>query len=1002
MPSRPGCPGSAVGDDARIVGTGAPGRIGRPAERASGIRPSRPVRWAGVATLVGRRTELATLCAVLDGARPATTQVVLVSGEPGIGKTRLAEELSARATAQGFEVLWGTAGGPGAPAFWPWARALRDHVERVDPVLLAAELGGGAVEVAALVPELRARLPALPAPPAGAAAAPRFAMFDAVTRFLVAAAGRRPLAVVLDDLHEADAGSLRLLEFVAREARGAPLLLVGTYRPGRAGADAVLDRTVGELARHPEATMVELSGLGAPEVGALVAAVDGTEAPPAIGQALHRRTGGNPYLVIELTRLLATRGQLHDARTSLAGQVEVPAGVRAIVLAWLSGLSEPCREVVVAASVVWPRFTPELLAEACGLDRGAVLAALDEALAVGLVRESPEGFTFAHALVPETVAASLSQARRRDLHRRFARAFEARLAAGDEGAVRGLAVHTSAAGPGDAQRTAGYAARAADEAMAARGYEEAAGYCERALAGMDEAGALRGPLLLRLGAARRAGGDGEIAREAYLAAARLARQQGDGALLGRAALGLGGIWDPPGQVDDDLRAVLDDALTLVPEGEPGLRARLMARAARAREDVELAGEAVAAARRLDDPTPLLDALVALHSAADGLDAEERGRLTREILALARQAGDQERMLQAETLHARTRLELADRSGAEAAMAAAGGLARGLGHAQYEGFEALFEVAWAHVDGRFADIERVLDSGGFTGPQQDGLTAPIAALYQLAVRRQQGRLAEVAPLVEAVASYANYPVARHGAPVLLVEAGRPDDARRALATTAAGVDRNTPAWALALRAEACVALGALDEAAGLYGMLRRHQGHMAVVSNALLCLDPVDRSLGLLAGALGRDDDGVRFLTRAVDQCERFGAPALLARSRADLGRALVARGRAGDEARGAELLRLACDEAARLGMAPVADRPGLADRPGPATRAPIPGGLTPREVEVLRLVAEGLANKQIARRLRVSEKTAKTHVSNILAKLGVSARTQAATWAVREGVVPSP
>jgi DNA-binding CsgD family transcriptional regulator/tetratricopeptide (TPR) repeat protein len=949
-----------------------------------------------VVALVGRRTELATLCAAMEGARPANAQVMLVSGEPGIGKTRLAEELSARATAQGTEVLWATAGGPGAPAFWPWARALRDHVERVDPVLLAAELGTGAVEVAALVPELRARLPALPpAPvPAGAAGGSRFPMFDAITRFLVAAAGHRPLAVVLDDLHEADPGSLLLLEFVSREARGAPLLLVATYRPGPAGADRVLDSTVGELARHPEATLVELSGLTAPEVGTLVAAVGGAEAPPAVGQALHRRTGGNPYLVIELTRLLVARGQLHDPRTSLAGPVEMPAGVRAIVLAWLSALSEPCREVVVAASVVWPAFTPELLAEASGLDRGAVLAALDEARAAGLVRESPEGFTFAHALVPETITASLSQARRRDLHGRFALAYEARLVAGDQGAVRGLAVHASAAGPGDADRIAGFAARAADEAMAARGYEEAAGYCERALAGLDQASAHRGPLLVRLGAARRAGGDGEIAREAFLAAARSARQHGDGVLLGQAALGLGGVWDPPGTVDGDLRTVLDDALKLVPEGEPGLRVRLMARAARAREDVDLAGDAVAAARHLDDPAALLDALVALHSAADGLDAEERAGLTREILALARGVGDQERKLQAEILHARTGLELADRPAAEAAMAAAGRIARGLGHAQYEGFEALFEVAWAHVDGSVASIERVLDTGGFTGPHQDGLTAPIAVLYQLAVHRHQGRLAEVAPLVEAAASYANYPAARHSAPVLLLEAGRPDEARRALATTAADVDGNTPAWALALRAEACVALGALDEAAALHGLLRRHQGHMAVVSNALLCLDPVDRSLGLLARALGRDDEGVRLLTRAVDQCERFGAPALLARSRADLGRALVARGRAGDEARGAELLQLACDEAARLGMAPVADRPG------PTTRAPIPGGLTPREVEVLRLVAEGLANKQIARRLRVSEKTAKTHVSNILAKLGVSARTQAATWAVREGLMP--
>ena len=965
-----------------------------------------------MAALVGRRTELAALRAALGATRRATTQVALISGEPGIGKTRLAEELSACATTQGAEVLWSTAGGPGAPAFWPWSRALRDHVERVDPVLLAAELGTGAAEVASLVPELRARLPALPAADAAPGEGSRFPMFDAVTRFLVAAASHRPIVVVLEDLHEVDAGSLRLLEFVGREARGAPLLVVATYRAGAAGADRVLDRTVGELARS--ATVVHLSGLTAPEVGALVASVDGTPAPMATCQALHRRTGGNPYLVIELTRLLVARGELRDRRMSIAGRGEVPASVRTIVTGWLSALSEPCREVVVAASVVWPSFTPDLVAQACGLDPGAVLDALDEALAAGLVRESSEGFTFEHAIVPETITGSLSRARLRDLHGRFALAFEARVAAGEEGAMRALALHSIAAGAGDPAVTAGYAARAADEAMGARGYEEAAGYCERALAGIDEAaeagagtdpGTLRGPLLVRLGRARRAAGDGEVAREAFLAAARLGRQHRDGALLAQAALGLGGIWDPPTAVDDELRTVLDDALALVGEAEPTLRVRLLARAARAREDVDLATQAVAAARRLDEPVPLLEALVALHSAADGLDAEARADLTREILALAGAVGDRERMLQAETLHARTQLELADRPAAEAAMAAAEGLARGLGYSQYDTFGALFEVAGAYLDGRFADIDAVLESGGFTGPYQDGLTAPIATLYLLATRRQQGRLAEVSALVEAVASYANYPAARHGAALLLCEAGRTDDARRALAAASGGADGSIPAWALALWAEACVALGALDDAPVLYRLLRRHQGHMAVVSNALLCLDPVERSLGLLAAALGRDDDGVRHLTRAVEQCERLGAPALLARSRADLGRALVARGRAGDESRGLDLLRLACDEAASLGMAPVAERPGD-DAPSPAATAAaaasVVGGLTPREVEVLRLVAEGLANKQIAVRLQVSEKTVKTHVSNILAKLGVSARIQAATWAVRTGLVTSP
>ena len=275
----------------------------------------------------------------IDAARQPATQVALIGGEPGIGKTRLVEELASLATDQGVEVLWSTAGGRDAPAFWPWSQALRSHLERVESVRLAAELGMGAAEVASLVPELRARLPALAVPTPEARDESRFLMFDAVTRFLVAAATHQPLAIVFDDLHDADRGSLRLLEFVARESRGAPLLLVATYRAPSTGSDPALGQTVAELARRPGATVIELNGLTAAEVGALVASVQGAEAPTATCQALHRRTGGNPFFVIELVRLLVARGELDDPRVSVAGRFEVPPSVRAIVLGRLSLVS---------------------------------------------------------------------------------------------------------------------------------------------------------------------------------------------------------------------------------------------------------------------------------------------------------------------------------------------------------------------------------------------------------------------------------------------------------------------------------------------------------------------------------------------------------------------------------------------------------------------------------------------------------------------------------------
>ena len=320
------------------------------------------------------------------------------------------------------------------------------------------------------------------------------------------------------------------------------------------------------------------------------------------------------------------------------------------------------------------------------------------------------------------------------------------------------------------------------------------------------------------------------------------------------------------------------------------------------------------------------------------------------------------------------------------------------------------MAVAFVDGRFDVVDRVATSDSFAGAFQDTYTAPLAQLYILAARRETGRLAEIAPLLDVVASYPNYPTVRHAVAALYVETGRNDDAKRTLAETATAAA--IPAWALVLRAEACAAIGDRSQAADLYERLRRHQGCMAVVSNGLLCLGPVDRGLGLLALTLGRPPDAIRHFETAVALCLRFGARGALIRTRADLAVALAARGRPGDVEAARLMAAAAAAEAATIGMAGVAERvapllgggqprPAVALEVSAATDTQPATSLTPRELEVLRLVAQGYANKQIARALEMSEKTAKTHVSNILAKLGVADRTQAAIYAVRSGLVSS-
>ena len=231
--------------------------------------------------LVGRGPELGALSAAVDAALAGTVQVALITGEPGIGKTRLGESLADVAASRGVEVLWSVCSGRAAPAFWPWAQALRSHVDNVGGARLAAELGDGAAELATILPELRQRLPALPEPDRAEGAAARYRTFAAVTRFLVRAASNQPLAVILDDLHEADRASLRLLEFVVREARSAPIVIAATYRSTPTPDRRPLNRVVAELLRHRSTTLVTLTGLSPAQVGDLVAeAHDGTPWPP--------------------------------------------------------------------------------------------------------------------------------------------------------------------------------------------------------------------------------------------------------------------------------------------------------------------------------------------------------------------------------------------------------------------------------------------------------------------------------------------------------------------------------------------------------------------------------------------------------------------------------------------------------------------------------------------------------------------------------------------------
>jgi predicted ATPase len=260
---------------------------------------------------VGRERELAELLAGLDDALAGRGRLFLIAGEPGIGKSRLTDELAALARQRGVRVLYGRcweAGG--APTYWPWVQALRARVREQAAEELREQLGAGASELAQILPEVREVLGDVAAPTSLDPEGARFRLFDAAAAFLRRASAEQPLLIVLDDLHAADAPSLLLLQFVAGELTDARILLVCAYRDVDVGSDTQLASTVRELARQPATRWAQVRGLSEPDVDRLIEASSGVTVRASVVAAVYRETEGNPLFVQEVVRLLVDEGRL--------------------------------------------------------------------------------------------------------------------------------------------------------------------------------------------------------------------------------------------------------------------------------------------------------------------------------------------------------------------------------------------------------------------------------------------------------------------------------------------------------------------------------------------------------------------------------------------------------------------------------------------------------------------------------------------------------------------
>jgi class 3 adenylate cyclase len=897
----------------------------------------------GQPAFAARATERRFLTAQWQAAAAGERRIVLIAGEPGIGKTRLAAELAGEAHAAGALVMAGRCDEDTGVPYAPFGEAVRPLIEVLPLDLLQAHIERYGGDLARLLPELRRRVPTLPEPRSADAESERWCLFEAAVSVLAnASTSMAPALLVLDDLHWAGKPALLLLRHLARSPEPMALLVIATYRDTDLARTHPLTTMLADLRREPGVERLALRGLDAEGVRALVEAAAGTELGEpgrALSAAIARETEGNPFFVQEILRHLVETGAVRrdaDGRWALdvrVDQLAIPEGIREVVGRRLSRLSETANQALGTAAVIGREFDLAVLEGVGGATGNALLDALDEArLARLLVEETdrPGRCSFTHAMVRQTLLDELGTTRRVRLHLRIGEAIE-RLAAGHPGThLPALAYHFSeAAIAGGAARAVQYNQMAGDHAMAGAAWEAAAAHYERALSALDLDGTLderalserQCDLLIALSrACLRYNAD---VRTPSRRAREIALRLRDPTRLARAALA--GEWGdftfgaPPDT------SVLDEALTALGPDDDGLRARLLSRKVRwlalggaGIDTTALAAEALTAARRSGNASAIGEAYAVRCDSLAGTPALDRlTAAAGEIPALPTNIGE---LVGSRSFPAIHLAQVAVRRGDAAEFVVQRDLTKRHGeqfHISWIADEiAAWDVATALWQGRFVEARRLARS------LENAMWNPALTDQRALVRIETGRGNEViAGYENLTAMFPSYAYTRAVLAYLRADSGDLAAARWEFDVLAANDFAALPhdfarSATLHRVAEACAVLGDVARAAQLYELLLPYSGQL-LLFRMLACLAAADRDLGALAETMGRLDDAERHLVAAEQLEERFGAPPLVARTRLALARVLLQRGGAADRARACALLDQVVVAATAMGMAGV-------------------------------------------------------------------------------------
>jgi class 3 adenylate cyclase/tetratricopeptide (TPR) repeat protein len=922
-----------------------------------------PFRGSEAFGFVGRQAELAVLAAAFERAAVGGRQVILVAGEPGVGKSRLAAEFAREVHARGISVLFGRCDEGLAMPYQPFVEALSHYLHHVPPAELPSRLGYLGGELVRLVPELAELVTGLPSPMRsdpeieryrlfeavaswlGAASAnelERFRLFEAMASWLGAASADEPLLVVLDDLHWATEPTLLLLRHVVRATSAAQLLMVCIYRHTELDPAHSMANLQADLRRDAGVERLVVGGLDEAEVMALLEAIGRPlgDNVRGLARAIRDHTEGNAFFVGELVRHAVESGNLgYDSDGGLE-HLGIPEGVSEVVLRRLRRLSEEANQALVTAAVVGAEFDLAVVAAVTALGEDAVAEALEQAMAAGLVKEVAGitmRFRFRHQLVRASLYSSLSTARRLRLHRRVGQAIEALYRSRLDDHLLALAHHFAlAAADAEAATAVGYTWRAGDRALAQLAHNQAVELYTRALELFDSSELAsdllqRCDLLIALGEAQR-----RATHPAYyqtlLVAAAIAQQVGDVDRLVTAALANTGItWleDRHEQV-----AVLTAALAAISDDDSPLRARLLANLAGSMlltgewdQRVTLSEQAVTMARRLGDPSTLAQVLIpVLRTLRHPSTLAERLDLVTELAELAERLGDANVGFSVALYGIGAALEAGDIALAQRRLADATRLADDLTQPALRWAADISHVALTVLAGHVHDGERLahqaLEVGGSANYPEARL---FFGVQLLAIRIVQDRLGELKDLVAEFVT--QHPSLWAWQPVLALchcELSHWDEARVVFQRLAADDFASRPYdvnWlaGIALSAEVCAELGDVSAAAVLFRLLTPYADQF-VTAGPVTCLGSVARYLGRLAATMGRLDEAHAHFTAAAAAQTRIDAPAWLARTQLDWANLLLNRGRHGDTQMATKLLDQTLATARQLDLSTLEQR----------------------------------------------------------------------------------